>query len=508
MKMFRKLAIIFTITIILSNSVFAQIQKLDEYFQKSLIEWKIPGMAIAIIRNDSVIFAKGYGVKDISKPDKVDENTLFGIASNTKAFTSASIALLVEENKLNFDDKVQKYLSYFELYNDYVSQNMTITDLLCHRSGLVTFSGDLLWYSTNYSRGDIVRRIKYLKPKYDFRTTYGYSNLMFLTAGEIIPKLTNKSWDEFISERFFVPLNMKNTNSSISKFGTNQNVAQPHDLIDGKIQKLRYISWDNIAPAGAINSSVADMSNWIRMLLNNGKFEGKTIISEESLKKLWSPQTIKELGRFEEKYTPSTHFSTYGLGWELFDYHGRKIVNHSGGLDGMISKVVLVPEEKLGFVILTNSINWLPDALMYKVLDTYLSTENFDWSNLFYRFYEGNNEYEKEEFAKKESERNKNTKPTLELEKYCGTYNSILYGDCEVKLEKGKLQIQLLPAPDFISKLENWQNDTFSVKFEKFPSLPQGTVSFTINEKSQVTNMKIDVPNPDFDFTELEFLKK
>ena len=506
--MFRKLAIIFTITIILSNSVFAQIQKLDEYFQKSLIEWKIPGMAIAIIRNDSVIFAKGYGVKDISKPDKVDENTLFGIASNTKAFTSASIALLVEENKLNFDDKVQKYLSYFELYNDYVSQNMTITDLLCHRSGLVTFSGDLLWYSTNYSRGDIVRRIKYLKPKYDFRTTYGYSNLMFLTAGEIIPKLTNKSWDEFISERFFVPLNMKNTNSSISKFGTNQNVAQPHDLIDGKIQKLRYISWDNIAPAGAINSSVADMSNWIRMLLNNGKFEGKTIISEESLKKLWSPQTIKELGRFEEKYTPSTHFSTYGLGWELFDYHGRKIVNHSGGLDGMISKVVLVPEEKLGFVILTNSINWLPDALMYKVLDTYLSTENFDWSNLFYRFYEGNNEYEKEEFAKKESERNKNTKPTLELEKYCGTYNSILYGDCEVKLEKGKLQIQLLPAPDFISKLENWQNDTFSVKFEKFPSLPQGTVSFTINEKSQVTNMKIDVPNPDFDFTELEFLKK
>lgn len=508
MKMFRKLAIIFAITIILSNSVFAQIQKLDEYFQKSLTEWKIPGMAIAIIRNDSVIFAKGYGVKDISKPDKVDENTLFGIASNTKAFTSASIALLVEENKLNFDDKVQKYLPYFELYNDYVSQNLTVTDLLCHRSGLVTFSGDLLWYSTNYSRNDIARRIKYLKPKYAFRTTYGYSNLMFLTAGEIIPKITNKSWDEFISERFFVPLNMKNTNSSISKFGTNQNIAQPHDLIDGKIQKLRYISWDNIAPAGAINSSVADMSNWIRMLLNNGKFEGKTIISEESLKKLWSPQTIKEIGRFEEKYTPSTHFSTYGLGWELFDYHGRKIVNHSGGLDGMISKVVLVPEKKLGFVILTNSINWLPDALMYKVLDTYLSTENFDWSNLFYRFYIGNKDYEKEEFAKKEGERNQNTKPTLELEKYCGTYNSILYGDCEVKLEKGKLQIQLLPAPDFISKLEHWQNDTFSVKFEKFPSLPQGTVNFTIDEKSQVTNLKIDVPNPDFDFTELEFVKK
>jgi CubicO group peptidase (beta-lactamase class C family) len=508
MKMLRKISVLLTITIILSNSVFAQIQKLDEYFQKSLDEWKIPGMAIAIIRNDSVIFAKGYGVKDISKPDKVDENTLFGIASNTKAFTSASIALLVEENKLNFDDKVQKYLPYFELYNDYVSQNFTVTDLLCHRSGLVTFSGDLLWYSTNYNREEIIKRAKYLKPKFDFRTTYGYSNLMFLTAGEIIPKLTNKSWDEFVSERFFVPLNMKNTNSSISKFGTNQNIAQPHDLIDGKIQKLRYISWDNIAPAGAINSSVADMSNWIRMLLNNGKFEGKTIISEESLKKLWSPQTIKELGRFEEKYTPSTHFSTYGLGWELFDYHGRKIVNHSGGLDGMISKVVLVPEEKLGFVILTNSINWLPDALMYKVLDTYLSSENFDWSNLFYKFYTGNKEYEKEEFAKKESERNKNTKPALELEKYCGTYNSILYGDCEVKLEKGKLQIQLLPALDFMSKLEHWQNDTFSVKFDKFPSLPQGSVNFTIDEKSQVTNLKINVPNPDFDFGELEFLKK
>lgn len=504
-----KLLIISIFSFFLFNNVSAQtskIQELDKYFQKALEEWHIPGMAIAIIKNDSILLSKGYGVKDISKTDKVDENTLFGIASNTKAFTSAALALLVDDGKINWDDKVQKYLPYFELYDLYVSRNFTITDLLCHRSGLVTFSGDLLWYSTNYTREQVVRRAKHLKPQYPFRTTYGYSNIMFLAAGEIIPKVTNKSYDQFIEDKFFKPLEMNSTNSSISKFKPNGNIAQPHVMVDDKMVKLKYISWDNIAPAGAINSSVADMSNWIRMLLNKGVYNGKTIIPEERLKELWTPQTIEKLGRFDEIYTPSTHFSTYGLGWALFDYHGKKIVNHSGGLDGMISKVCLVPEENLGFVILTNSINYLPEALMYKILDTYLSSNTRDWSNLYLRFYNGNEEYKKQEYAKKETERKKGTKPSLALKEYAGKYHSKLYGDAVITFENNKLKIQLLPAPDFVSELTHWENNTFEIKFDDYPSLPKGTIDFKV-EGTKITTMTIEVPNPDFDFTELDFVK-
>ena len=253
-------SIFITIALSLTLSVQGQdaefeaiISKVDQYIQKSKDDWKVPGVAIGIIKNDSLVFAKGYGLRRIDKKDKVDENTLYGIASNSKAFTAAAIAILVDEGKVKWDDPVKKHLPYFELYDPYVSNNMTIRDLLCHRSGLKTFSGDLIWYGSNYSRKEVVQRAKYLKPSYGFRSHYGYSNIMYLTAGLVIEAVSGKTWDEFIKERIFIPLGMNNSNTSESVIVKQDNYAMPHITYKEEIIPYNYVKWDNIAPAGAMN---------------------------------------------------------------------------------------------------------------------------------------------------------------------------------------------------------------------------------------------------------------
>lgn len=500
-------SLLFCISYLVSNSQVLNYSELDKYINKSLEEWKLPGLAIAIVKDDSVVYIKGFGVREINKPEKVDENTMFGIASLSKAFTSCAIGMLKDEKLLSLDDKVRKHLPYFELYNPYVSDEMTVRDLLCHRSGLKTFSGDLLWYSTKYSRKEVITRARYLKPVFGFRTDFGYSNIMFLTAGEIIPSLTDKSWDEFLKSRIFEPLKMTSTNTSILANKDIKNVAIPHVRKEGKVIPIKYINWDNIAPAGAINSNVSDMSKWIKFLLNEGKAEGKALITKSTLNELFESHTPMPLEPSDKFLFPDMHFHSYALGWDVFDYHGKKIVNHAGGLDGMISHLCIVPEEKLGFVILTNSINYLPDALMYKILDDYFKTPEKDWSKLYLSFFENNEKRKAINKADAEKLRNKNSKPTLSNESYVGKYTSELYGDATVTLNNGTLNLKFEPAPDFNSDLKHWEYDTFTINFKEYPSLPEGTAHFLINAEAKVTELEVDVPNPDFDFTELKFLK-
>ena len=508
--MIKQYIFLFASVFILSGISSAQLNltDLDNYIEKSYKDWEIPGMAIAIVRNDSVIFIKGYGVNEIGKSQKVDENTMFGIASNTKAFTSAALGSLVDKGKIKWDDKVIKHVPYFEMYNDYVTQNFTIADLLSHHSGLKIFSGDLLWNATTYNRKEIIERIKYLTPAYEFRTHYGYSNLMFLVAGEIIPEVTGISYDDYLKTNFFEPLGMKNTNTSVKYHENSKNLAIPHTVKDGKIVTIPYISWDNIAPAGAINSSVLDMSEWIKLQLNNGTLNGKEYFSKKISREMWSANTINEISSTDNYLFPSMHFHAYGLGWDLFDYHGKKIVNHSGGLDGMISKVALVPEENFGFVILTNSMNYFPDALTYRILDMLLDKPKMDYSELFVRFIKQGNQMAIENEKTIEDARNKKLKSTTTSDKLVGTYGGKLYGDATITLEGKKLMLQMLPTPQYYSELKHWQADTFTVKFDEFPSLPTGKVYFTYDKEGNPTEFFIDVPNPDFHFTELEFKRK
>ncbi|MDF1546325.1 MAG: serine hydrolase [Bacteroidales bacterium] len=506
----------FTFLIVFSINLFSfslsgqnlDTNKLDEYIKRSKDQWNIPGLAIAIVKDGEIIFSKGYGVREFGKPDKVDDESLFAIASNTKAFTASALSILVDEKKIDWDDPVQKYLPYFKLYDPYVSANMTIRDLLCHRSGLKTFSGDLLWYGSNYSRKEVISRAQFLKPVYGFRSHYGYSNIMFLTAGEIIPAITGQSWDEFLAERFFKPLEMVNTNTSIKDFKKNGNIAMPHHVgFDENPLVIPYVNWDNIGPAGAINSNVKEMTNWLIMNLNNGVYKEKQILSEENIRQMRTVQTPQFISKWSETTFPTKHYSGYGLGWELFDYHGRKIVNHGGGADGMISKVVLVPEEKFGFVILTNSINYLPSALSYYILDSYFGKEENDWSSLYFGFYKDGAKREKTAKEKKEKARLKNTSPSLPLNAYVGNYVSKLYGEAKVELKNDKLMLFFIPTPIFVGELTHYQINTFGIRLKNQPGLPEGNVNFTIGQTGKVEKMLVDIPNPDFDFTELDFIK-
>ncbi len=483
-------------------------KELDSYLAKSLKKWKIPGMAVAVVQGDSIAFAKGYGIREYGKADKVNTKTLFAVASNTKSFTSAALSQLVDQGKIRWDDKVIDYLPWFRMYNNYVSGEMTIKDLLCHRSGLKTFSGDLLWYKTNYSQDEVIKRARYLKPEYGFRAHYGYSNILFSAAGRIIPEITGETWHDYIKTHFFKPLGMSSSFLSVKDICKQKNVAIPHHVEFGKKPlPIKYMAWDNVAPAAAIISNVEDMSKWLIMQMNDGIFKKDTLLSKKQLYEMHSAQTPDNLNRGWARFFPEQHFNAYGLGWSVFDYRGVKVVNHSGGADGMISQTMIVPEKKFGIVILTNSVNYLPTALMYYLLDDYFGKPEKDWSAFYLDVKKYIDNLDKEDRKKAEKARNKKTKPSLPLKEYCGTYSGDLYGSVKVTLEDNALVLDFLPSETLIGDLKHWQYETFSIKLRNTPTLPEGTVHFLIGTDGKVEELKIDIPNPDFDFTEL-ILKK
>ncbi len=498
--------LVITITAFSQNYAIDSL-KLDSIITTAMQQWRIPGMAVGIIHNNQVVFANGYGVKEFGKKEKVDGNTLFQIASNTKAFTACALGILVDRGLISWDDKVIDYLPYFQLYDPYVTNEMTIRDCLTHRSGLGTFSGDLLWYKTTYSREEIIRRARYLKPEFSFRSDFGYSNLMYLTAGEIIPVVTGKSWDDFIRNEFFIPLEMKNSNTSITKFAGNKNVAQAH-LVEPEEEPIviQHCNWDNAAPAAAINSSINDMLKWIKFQLNNGIWNGDTILNPDIIWETRAAQNPQYLSKNAATFY-KRQFSAYALGWSTYDFNGFKVIEHGGGSDGMISKVAMIPSQGLGFVILTNSINYLPDALMYHILDQYFNTENYNWSSDFYQYFHYRSLEQKKERIEAAENRKKETQPSLDLQAYTGLYGGDLYGNAEVTIENGKLVVSLLPAPELVGDLSHWHFDTFEIKLRNSPSLPTGTVNFILDINGKVEEMRIDIPNPDFFFTELEFKK-
>jgi len=482
---------------------------LSEYFAAAGENWQVPGFAVAIVKDDEVVFAQGYGVRELGQGARVDQQTLFAIASNTKAFTSAALAMLVDEELIAWDDRVVDHLPYFQLYSPYVTEDMRIRDLLCHRSGLGTFSGDLLWYGTTYSRAEVVRRARYLEQAGVFRASYGYSNIMFLAAGEVIPAVTNVNWDDFVQTRFFEPLGMHNTVTSVEGLKGKTNIATPHAVKDGEVVAIEWYNWDIMAPAGGIISSVSDMAQWIRLQLERGTVDGVTFFSETASRIMWTPHNILPVSEQSEKLYPSTHFRGYGLGWSLMDYRGRKVVSHGGGYDGMFSRVVLIPEENLGMVILTNGMTNMQTALTYRILDAFLGGGARDWSAEYLERSKSRKGTSESYWEVLESEREPNTRPSLPLEAYTGTYGGPMYGDATVTLEDGHLVVQFVPNPDIMGDLSHWHYDTFQVGWRKqFAWFDRGTVQFLLDATGKVAEMKIDVPNDDLWFTELEFKRK
>jgi CubicO group peptidase (beta-lactamase class C family) len=503
-----KFATLLVFTFVFPLLVFAQtvderLAEIDAYANTVMATHGGPGMAIAIVKDDKTVFAKGYGTRELGKNSPVDENTLFAIASNSKAFTTASLAILVDEKKLAWDDKVSKYLPDFQMYDPWVTSELTVRDLVTHRVGLDTFSGDLLWYETTFTSDDILKRVRYLKPVSSFRTRYGYQNLMFIAAGKIVEKVSGKPWCTFVTERILTPLGMTRTTCGFGK--PDANAAFPHNESGGRLRVLPHGNVNGGYGAVALNSSVADLSKWVRTQLGKGKFEGKQIFSEAQAWQLHQPYLTQPISEAASRSNPTRHFSGVAMGWFVYDYHGRKIVNHSGGLDGMLSYTVLIPEENVGFVILSNNESPGFAIMMNKIRDVFVGASKRDWNAEAVDRIKRDKAAADAERKKQDDERAKNTKPTLEIAKYAGTYSDQLYGDITIAEENERLVMRFSHSPNFVADLEHWHYDTFEIKWR--PSVaynfPRGFVTFTIDKAGKTDELKLDQPNNDFWFYEL-----
>lgn len=465
------------------------LQGLDDYVNQAIKDWETPGVAIAVIKDDKVIYSKGYGVRELGKNDPVTANTMFAIGSSSKAFTSAALAMLVDEGKIKWNDPVSKYLPNFQLFDPYVTREMMVQDLLSHRIGLER--GDRLWYATDYSRDEVLRRIRFLKPSSSFRSKFGYQNIMYLAGGQIIPSVAGKSWDDFLKERIFTPLGMTSTNTSISGLKGMPDVAAPHAKINDKVKPVAYRLIDNIGPAGSINSNVADMAQWVRMQLNNGKFGDKQIVSAANIKEMQAPHTIIPLEGLYTTLYSEAHFFSYGMGWFLSDYRGRKMVEHGGAIDGMRAAVAMIPEEKMGVIVLGNlNGSVLPQMLANRIFDMYLVPgKEKDWSGDVLKVFKAAEAQAKAAQQKIEADRAKDTKPSLSPENYAGNYTDEMYGDVKVTFENGKLKVKY--GTYFNGTLEHWHYDTFRVKWED-EMQGEGFISFKLNSQGKADLMSVE----------------
>lgn len=410
---------------------------LDTYVNRALQQWQIPGAAVCVVKNGKVVVMKGYGVREAGSNNAVDENTLFMIGSNSKAFTATAMAMLDAEKKLSLDDKVQKWLTSFKLNDPWVAKEANLRDLLCHRLGFETFQGDFMYFDSDLSKEEVIERFAKVKPMYGFRSKWGYTNAAFGVAGEVIQQVSGKPWGDFIKERIFQPLGMNNSLALSKDIHNASNKASAHTVVMGELRKIPYGNIDNIAPAGSISSSVQDMSKWVMALLDNGKLNGKEIIPAAAIQQTRVPHSI--LGNGGHMFNKA-HFSLYGLGWFMEEYAGRKIVAHTGGVNGFVTSVCLIPEEKLGIVVLTNTdANNFYEALRNEIQDAYLRLPYRNYSQVFLQYVQAD---EKEKSSQYKAIRDSialNPKTSLPLTAYAGEYEHSIYGKMNMTVEAGKL---------------------------------------------------------------------
>ncbi|WP_124980713.1 serine hydrolase [Nonlabens xiamenensis] len=502
--------LLMTLVLLLSLSLQAQqpdLKQIDSYIAKTQKEWEIPGLSVAIVKDGKIVFEKGYGVKELGGKTSPDEHTLYAIASNTKAFTAAIIAQLVEEGKLDWKDKVQQYLPYFEVYDPVISQMVTVEDLLSHNVGLGNFSGDAIWYKSTFTTEEIVRRIKFVPQAYEFRAGYGYSNLMFITAGDLIEKVTGKSFKENVQERFLQPLNMDDTVVSVKDLKNKSNVATPHALDANDDHYITpWVAWDNIQSTGGLISSVHDMGKWMIFNMNHGVHGSDTLFNISNRNRMWTLHNSFTTNQVNRNATGS-QYNGYGLGWFLGDYYGHFRVRHGGGYDGMISTVQMLPDEKLGVVVLTNGLRAPTNAIAFYILDRYLGRDEKDWSSQMQVSYK-NWKASDTRVADRRSKRVKGTTPILDRKTITGTYHADIYGNFEVVEEEGKLRLLWEHSPLLNSSLEHFNYDAYEIVWDH----PQawfgfGTVNFEKDAYGNVKGISFDIPNQDIFFYELNAVR-
>ncbi|MEO8451986.1 MAG: serine hydrolase [Gemmatimonadota bacterium] len=457
---------------------------IDSTIEKARKDFGIPGMAVAIVRNDSVVFAKGFGVREAGKPDPVDARTLFAIGSNTKSFTSTAMAMLVSDGKVHWNDRVTKWLPGFQLYDPYVTRELTIEDVLSHRSGLGR-RGDMLWYGSTYSRDEVIRRIRYLPPNAPLRTEMGYSNIMFSTGGQIVAAVSGMSYDEFVRKRIFEPLGMTTSVTSVTELSTKPDVATPHSLAKGVATPIPHRNLDNVAPAGSIYSSAAEIAQYLRFQLGRGTYNGTRLVSGFTLDRTWIPHV--NAGGAGDSVTST---SSYGMGWVLLTYRGHRIAWHNGGIDGMLSEMWTLPDDKIGVTILTNgSPQNMGNPLVMQIIDQLIGAPKKDrLGEALAQSKQGAAAQELREKATA-AERQQGTHPALPLDRYAGTYKDEMYGDLTIGSENGKLVARFMT---FTAELEHWHFNTFKGTW-KPASLAGGSfINFQLDTLGKVAKAEVE----------------
>lgn len=446
----------------------------------------VPGVAVAVVRADEAFFLSG-GVKALGGEDPVTSDTLFGIGSVTKGVTTVALALLVDEGKMRWDDPVRAYVPSFRLQDPLADAQVTLRDLVCHRTGLSRH--ELLWYGAPWGRAEVIRRIGLVAPSTPFRSRYEYQNIMYLIAGEAVAQAAGCSWEEFVKTRLFDPLGMTGANFDIDAAQAAPNVATPHEKKTGVYQPVPWVSYDNIAPGGAINASARDMSRWVHFHLAEGAFQGQRLVSDANLRETHTPQMVVRLDDGTRSLYPETMQMSYGLGWSVWDYRGRLVVSHGGETDGFTAQVALLPRERLGVVILSNaSPTWLPQALRNSLFDALLGPPApvKDWNALFRTQAEQGEAKQRADEETRLQKRHPGTTSSRELAAYAGAYEDPAYGTARVALENGALSVQW---SSWTSRLEHVHYDTFTTAADGSP-LEKRPAAFVLDADGNVAALR------------------
>ncbi|MCZ7552009.1 MAG: hypothetical protein B6D39_07425 [Anaerolineae bacterium UTCFX2] len=468
-------------------------EDLDETVRSMQAAWGVPGLGVAIVNGDQIVYARGFGERAHGKTGSVDAHTIFAIGSCTKAFTATAIGMLVQEGKLAWDDPANQYLPDFQLFDPAATREISVRDLLCHRSGLATFSGDFMGYGSSYTREEVLWRVRFIPPAFHLRGGFGYSNLMFLAAGQIILRLSGLNWEDFVRTRLIEPLGMKRTTTGVDELAGMDNVAQPHALAGNKLIQVPYVKLDAHAASGGINSSAHDMALWLRFQLANGQWDKSQFVDPAILEETRLPHTLIPIDADARRLIPRRHFSAYGLGWGLSDYGGRLVVSHTGGVDGMQSLAAFLPEERLGLVILTNQLpSSLSSALFYHILDAALDLPRTDWQTEFLAQDRKKAEATADARRKLEASRQAGAPPSLPLASYLGEYTDPIYGKLSVAMQNNQFVLQPEGHPNLKGTLEHWHANTFLCTWSS-PTYEQSFVHFSIGMDGKASSLRFKV---------------
>jgi CubicO group peptidase (beta-lactamase class C family) len=467
--------------------------------------FEVPGVALSIVKDGEVVLARSYGVRRLGEPDPVDAHTLFGIASNTKAFTATAIGILVEEGKLAWDQPVIEVLPWFRMSDPYVTAELTVRDLLVHRSGLGLGAGDLLfWPASTLDRDEIVRRLRHLPIENAFRAGYNYDNVLYMVAGEVIEAASGTTWEAFVEERILRPAGMAESRANLLAAAPGRNIASTHARVEGTVRLVDPETSASISPAGGIMSSATDMARWLELQLARGKLaDGDSLFSQATSAELWKLVTPIDPWSAPPELAPlEANFEGYALGFFLSDYRGEKMVSHTGGLPGFTSVVAMIPEKELGVAVLINQESPAFYAISFHILDHYLGVEPpFDWVGGWRAFVARADSMNAAAVGAAASARDSTVGPSLPLAKYAGTYEDPWYGDVGIALEDDGLVMRFSNTPLLTGDLEHWQYDTFLVRWRERALRADAFVTFQLNPDGTIDRVRMEPASPAVDFS-------